>query len=82
MSDRPKVVGVGLNKTGTKTLRHCLQHWGYRHQSYDLDAFQLYRNKDFLALFQWMDRYDSFEDWPWPLFYESIDARFRMLNLC
>lgn len=71
-----KVLGVGLNKTGTKTLRHCLQHWGYRHQTYDLQAFELYRTGQIDKLLQWMEDYDSFEDWPWPLMYREIDARF------
>ncbi len=31
-----KVFGIGLNKTGTTTLGLCLQHWGFRHKSYDL----------------------------------------------
>lgn len=73
---KTKVIGVGLNKTGTKTLRYYLQQWGYRHRTYDLDAFNLYRagrRDDLLAM---MQAYDSFEDWPWPLLYRDIDAYF------
>ena len=76
MAGKAKVIGVGLNKTGTKTLRHCLREWGYRHQSYDLTAFQRYRAGCVEELLDWMDRYDSFEDWPWPLIYRDIDRRF------
>ena len=71
-----KIIGIGLNKTGTKTLRHCLKEWGYRHQSYDLAAFGLYRDGRIHELLTWMDHYDSFEDWPWPLIYREIDERF------
>lgn len=71
-----KVIGVGLNKTGTKTLRHCMQHWGYRHQSFDLKAFELYRAGKLDELLDWMEDFDSFEDWPWPLMYREIDQRF------
>ena len=71
-----KVIGVGLNKTGTKTLKHILEGWGLRHQSYDLDAFNLYREGKLEHLLEWMEDYDSFEDWPWPLMYREIDARF------
>ena len=73
---KAKVIGVGLNKTGTKTLRHCLRQWDYRHQSYDLTAFEHYRAGRFEPLLDWMDRYDSFEDWPWPLIYREVDRRF------
>ena len=71
-----KVIGVGLNKTGTKTLKHILENWELRHQSYDLTAFNLYREGKVEQLLDWMEDYDSFEDWPWPLMYREIDARF------
>lgn len=71
-----KVIGVGLNKTGTKTLRYYLQNWGYRHRSFELDAFERYRAGDTDALLDSMEDFDSFEDWPWPLLYREIDARF------
>jgi hypothetical protein len=45
-----KVVGVGLNKTGTQTLARYLQDWGMRHRSYDLQAFQRYRRGEIAAL--------------------------------
>lgn len=71
-----KVVGIGLNKTGTKTLRYCLQHWGFRHKTFDYEAFQQYLRGDVAGLLDTMAAYDSFEDWPWPLIYREIDARF------
>ncbi|MEM7342910.1 MAG: sulfotransferase family protein [Chloroflexota bacterium] len=72
-----KVVGIGLNKTGTKTLRECLSHWGYeKHLTFDLDSFHLYQQGDYEALWETMRAYDSFEDWPWPLMYKEIDAQF------
>lgn len=75
-SARPKVVGIGLNKTGTKTLRSCLIHWGYAHQSYDLEAFRAFQDGRTEAVLDGMETYDSFEDWPWPLMYREIDRRF------
>lgn len=71
-----KVIGIGLNKTGTKTLKNLLESNGYLHQSYDLDAFNHYRAGRIDELLDWVDRYDSFEDWPWPLIYQEIDQRF------
>lgn len=75
-STTPKVVGIGLNKTATKSLAQCLEAMGCRHHSYSLDAFRLYQQEDWQALFEIMDGYDSFEDWPWPLMYRQIDQRY------
>lgn len=71
-----KVVGIGLNKTGTKTLGTCLKYWGLRHITYNHQAFDLWRNSDYGALMEWVGAYDSFEDWPWPLLYREIDEAF------
>lgn len=71
-----KIIGVGLNRTGTKTLRRYLLGWGFRHRSYDLDAFARFRRGEIAELLDEMDSHDSFEDWPWPLLYREIDARF------
>ena len=71
-----KVIGVGLNKTGTKTLRQYLERWGFNHRSYDLDSFNRYRAGDIEYLLGEMSRFDSFEDWPWPLLYSEADERF------
>ncbi|MBN1514265.1 MAG: hypothetical protein JXB13_19775 [Phycisphaerae bacterium] len=71
-----KVVGVGLNKTGTTTLGVCLQHWGLHHISYNHEAFELWRLHKYDELLEWVGRYDSFEDWPWPLVFREINERF------
>ena len=71
-----KVVGIGLNKTGTTTLGVCFQHWGLRHTSLNRPAFELWRKKQYDDLLKCVDDYDSFEDWPWPLIYKKIDEHF------
>ena len=71
-----KIIGVGLNKTGTKTLNTSLRHWGFRHFSIDKDAVQLYIDGNIKGLLQLVEQYDSFEDWPWPLIYREIDQAF------
>lgn len=78
-----KVIGVGLNKTGTSTLKTCMYQWGFKHISYDLDAFKAYRNKDWKYLWKITDVHDSFENWPWALMYEQMyewypDAKFLL----
>lgn len=79
---RPKVIGIGLNKTGTKTMAHYLRAWGYRHRTYDSNtvkaspSFELYSAGEIDALMEIVASFDSFEDWPWPLLYREIDERF------
>ena len=71
-----KVVGIGLNKTGTSTLGACLRHWGLKHTSYSVEASDLWREGELERLLEHVRRFDSFEDWPWPLLYKEIDERF------
>lgn len=71
-----KVIGVGLNKTGTTTLGLCFEHWGLSHIACNREAFELWRQREYVALLKWIEEYDSFEDWPWPLIYKEIDQAF------
>ena len=73
---RGKVLGVGLNKTGTTTLGACLSHWGFRHVGWDGEAFELWRNGRTDELLARVEQYDSLEDFPWLLLHEEIDAAF------
>ena len=71
-----KVIGIGLNKTGTKTLGYYLKQWGLQHKTYDLNAFALYRAGRIKELLEIVQQYDSFEDWPWALMFREIDSNF------
>lgn len=71
-----KIVGIGLNKTGTTSFGVCLHYWGKRHSSCSREAFRLWREGDLSGLLDWVERYDSFEDWPWPFVYREIDVAF------
>jgi hypothetical protein len=73
-----KVFGIGLNKTGTKSLGSALATLGYVVSSWSA------RNGDFVL--RWHEgrftedvrkvvtTFDGFEDFPWPLFYRELDA--------
>ena len=77
-----KVFGIGLNKTGTKTLGQCFEQLGYRNRSWDSDSprrspsFDLYNAGKIDELMAILDDYDSCEDWPWPLLYCELDERY------
>jgi hypothetical protein len=71
-----KVFGVGLPKTGTKTLGCCFKQLGFKHRSYDMDmAVQVKRGELEKVLAQ-AEKYETFEDWPWFLIYRELDQRF------
>ena len=72
-----KVIGIGLNKTGTKTLRDYLMEMDFQHQSYSLDIFQKFRRGEITEILDIMENHDSFEDWPWPLMYKEIAKKFK-----
>lgn len=71
-----KVFGIGLNKTGTKTLGECFRILGYKNKSYDYELLTYYHSGDFEKIFSVADQFDSFEDWPWPLMYREFDQRY------
>jgi len=71
-----KIFGIGLNKTGTKTLGVCLQHLSYRHVTYNLEYLRAFSQGDLNFLCETIKQYDSCEDWPWPLMFELLDEKF------
>src|SRR5688500_18482102 len=71
-----KIFGIGFHKTGTKSLAEALRILGYtvtgpngvndpniRHTARDM-AFRL------------AERFDAFQDNPWPLLYRELDERY------
>jgi len=71
-----KILGIGLPKTGTKTLGECCSTWGLRHQSWELDCFQLLLQGNVDQILDVAEGFESFDDCPWYLLYREIDKRF------
>jgi hypothetical protein len=71
-----KVFGIGLHRTGTSTLGRCLQVLGYNHCSVRRDLLVAYRGGDMARLLAEAEKFDSFEDWPWPLAYRELFEAF------
>ena len=71
-----KVLGIGLPKTGTTTLGRCLQRFGYKHRTFDMDlAAEVKRNNLTNALAE-ARKFESFEDWPWFMIFRELDEMF------
>ena len=68
-----KVFGIGLQKTGTTTLGRCLSTLGYNHCGYSRRGVWYLRNNKTNKLKKVMDKYESFEDEPWPHLYKLAD---------
>lgn len=71
-----KIIGIGLNKTGTKSLGTSLRKLGFNHLAWSPETYNTYMTRGFAGLLDVLKLYDSFEDWPWPLVYREIDMAF------
>ena len=73
---RAKVFIIGLGKTGTTSLGKALEVLGYRNKTFDPDLVMAYANGDPVTIDSVLARYDSFDDFPWPLMYREMSERF------
>lgn len=72
----PKVFGIGFHKTGTTSLREALTTLGYSVAGPNgLEDPDIARNAHDLA-FKLAERFDAFQDNPWPLLYRELDERY------
>lgn len=72
-----KVIGLGLNKTGTTTLARCLAILGYqRPLSCRPDLLAAYRRGQIEPVLDAIEDCGYCEDWPYPLMYREIFERF------
>jgi hypothetical protein len=71
-----KIFGIGLNKTGTTTLGRCFELLRYTHTSCSMKLFEDYRAGDFSDIYETVEKFDTFEDWPWPLMYKELDKKY------
>ena len=73
---RSKVFGIGLPKTGTKTLGDCFKELGFKHRSFDMDLAAQAKRNELENVLAEAEKYETFEDWPWFLVYRELDQRF------
>ncbi len=75
--NRPKVFGIGLNKTGTTTLGDCGKILGLRCTGCKKHLLEdLVLRNDLSGIMEIAEHYDLFQDWPWPLVYKQLDEKF------
>jgi hypothetical protein len=73
---KTKVFGIGFHKTGTTSLADALSHLGYRITGpNEVDNPNIAQEVYELA-FDLANRFDAFQDNPWPVLYRELDERF------
>jgi len=71
-----KVFCVGFGKTGTSSMREALEMLGYRVTGPNgTDDPDIAANLESMVR-DLAERYDAFQDNPWPLVYREMDARY------
>jgi len=77
---RPKVFCIGLNKTGTTSLGDALSILGYRRYGWGGQAAQFtlrwHEGRFTPQMHAEVEKYDCFEDLPWPLMFEHLDKTY------
>jgi len=76
MSKPVKVFGIGLSKTGTSSLKLALETLGYRVSGSNRALLGRVRMGDVEAALSWTERFDGFEDWPYPLLYRECFEKY------
>lgn len=71
-----KVFGIGLNKTGTRTLYKAGKILGLKAQHWTPQNFTYYRNGKMEELFSVAEEYDLLCDWPWGLVVDDLVSKF------
>ncbi len=71
-----KVFGIGFHKTGTSSLGHALEILGYSCRGVTKAALPYLVSGDLEPVFGLVDRYQAFQDNPWPILFAQLDARY------
>jgi len=71
-----KIFGIGFHKTGTSSLANALQHLGYSVTGPDLQLLDVIKRGDRASVFAYAEKFEAFQDNPWPLLYKELDNAF------
>ena len=73
---KPKVFCIGSHKTGTTSLESALKKLGYRVQGSFGTKDEDIAGKVHEMAYALVEKFDAFEDNPWPVLYKELDERF------
>jgi hypothetical protein len=73
---KTKVFGIGFHKTGTTSLADALSHLGYRVTGPNGVDNPNIATEVYEMAFDLANKFDAFQDNPWPILYKELDQRF------
>lgn len=73
---KPKVLGLGLSKTGTQSLGEALLILGYTNHGWSATLHERWYAGDLESVFAVTDAYDGVEDWPFLAAYRQLMDRY------
>jgi hypothetical protein len=76
MGQRPKIFGIGFHKTGTSTLGTALETLGYEVCGVQWHLAESLQEGDYEPVWELADRYEAFQDNPWPILFRELDERY------
>lgn len=76
MNDEMKVFGVGLQKTGTTTLKYALELLGYKVSGPNWKLLREVQKGNYNNISSLVFKYDAFQDEPWPHVYKYLDHHY------
>lgn len=71
-----KVFCIGYQKTATSSLHFALKEIGYNVCGTRSDLLEVLKNKRWEQIWSEVDKYDAFEDHPWPNIYKELDQKY------
>jgi hypothetical protein len=73
---KTKVFGIGFHKTATTSLADALSHLGYRVTGPNWVDNPNIAEEVYEMAFDLANRFDAFQDNPWPILYKELDQKF------
>jgi sulfotransferase family protein len=73
---KDKVFCLSFQKSGTTTIKKCLERLGYKVAGPNFIHDKITDRVFFNKASQVIDKYDAFQDNPWPLYYRFLDTKF------
>jgi hypothetical protein len=73
---KTKVFGIGFHKTATKSLAKALRYLGYRVTGPTGLIILISLKKEYEKAFKLANRFDAFQDNPWPILYKELGRKF------
>ncbi len=76
LDKRPRVFGIGWQKTGTKSLRCALTRLGYKVHPWKLGLVARWHEGNIAPILRSAADGEAFDDFPWPLVFRELDRAF------